>query len=103
MTRWLGMFFIMLTVGIVLSSAHAGDTKKAKLDADAIFTKLDANNDGILNKTEFLKLADQFKDKAKARAKLTIVYEQIDPDNTGLSKAQFKMYLDSKKKKDEKQ
>ena len=103
MARWLGIWLITLTASIVLSSVHAGDTKKGKLDADAIFKKLDANHDGILNKMEFLRLADQFKDKTKAREKLTMVYAQIDPDNKGLSKVQFKTYLDSKKKKDEKQ
>ena len=102
MTRWLGLVCVGLTVGLVLSVAQAQDTKKGKLDADAIFKKLDANSDGILHKTEFLKLAEQFKDKTKAREKLTAVYDMIDPENKGLSKDRFRTYLDSKKKKDEK-
>ncbi len=97
MTRWIGLLCFVFAVGLVLPPLEAQDTKK-KLDAEVIFKKLDANSDGLLHRTEFLKLADQFKDKAKAREKLTTVYDMIDPDNKGLSRTQFQTYLDTKKK-----
>jgi Ca2+-binding EF-hand superfamily protein len=103
MARLLGTLVTMLVLVLVLGSAGAQDTpKKGKLDVDAIFKKLDTNNDGYLSKDEFLKLAERFKDKDKAREKLTMAFEKFDTDKMGLTKNQFRMYLESvKKKKDE--
>ena len=101
MPRWIGTLFILMTAGFFLTGVSAQDTtKKGKLDVDAIFKKLDTNSDGRLSKDEFLKLADRFKDKDKARAKLTMAFEKIDPDNKGLSKDVFRKYLETVKKKD---
>ncbi len=92
MARWLGMLFSAVAVGLVLQGAGAQEPKK--IDVDAIFKKLDTNNDGKLTKDEFLKLADSFKDKEKARAKLSLAFEKIDPKNEGVSRDQFRKYLD---------
>jgi hypothetical protein len=103
MARWIGMLLIALalTAAFLLSGVHAQDTKKGKLDAEAIFRKLDEDNDGKLSKKEFLKLADNFKNRDKAREKLTAAFEKFDTDKMGLTQEQFRKYLDSVKKKDE--
>ena len=100
MARWFGMLFTVVAAGLVLASAGAQETKK--IDVDAIFKKLDTNSDGKLSKDEFLKLADNFKDKVKAREKLTKTFEMIDPRSEGVNKDQFRKYLEtvSVKKKD---
>ena len=101
MTRWLGMLVVALSIIVAFSAANAQDTAK-KLDVDAIFKKLDLNNDGVLSKDEFLKLADNFKNKEQARKKLTDAFVILDTEMKGLTKTQFKSYLDDvKKKKDE--
>jgi Ca2+-binding EF-hand superfamily protein len=99
MLRWLRGCIAVLVVGLALSSGAAQEPKKP-LDADAIFKKLDANNDGKLTRDEFLKLADRFKNKEKARVKLAMVFDKIDPDNQGLTKEQFRVYLESTRKKE---
>ncbi len=102
MARLTGMLLVALTAVLLLSGVRAQDTtKKGKLDAEAIFKKLDANNDGKLSKDEFLKLADNFKNRDKAREKLTAAFEKYDTDKMGLTQDQFRKYLDSVKKKDE--
>src|SRR5580658_7935853 len=101
MTRWLGMLFVAMSATVFLSAVEAQDTAK-KFDLDAVFKKLDLNNDGVLSKDEFLKLADNFKDKEQARKKLADCFVMLDKDMKGLTKMQFKTYLDNaKKKKDE--
>ena len=101
MSRWLGMLFVALSALIFLNAVEAQDAPK-KYDADAIFKKLDVNNDGVLSKDEFLKLADNFKNKEQARKKLADCFVMLDKDMKGLTKVQFKTYLDEvKKKKDE--
>jgi Ca2+-binding EF-hand superfamily protein len=97
MTRLLGRWIALLVVGLVLSSGTAQEPRK--VDVDAIFKKLDSNNDGKLTRDEFLKLADRFKNKETAREKLALAFDKIDPDNNGLSKEQFRKYLESAKKK----
>jgi Ca2+-binding EF-hand superfamily protein len=97
MSRMLGILLAGLTLCFIMTGAQA---QGKKLDVEAAFKKLDANSDGKLSKDEFLKLADRFKDKDKAREKLTKAFEKIDPQNQGLSKDQFGQYLDSVKKKD---
>jgi Ca2+-binding EF-hand superfamily protein len=101
MARWTGMLFVALTAALLLGGAQAQDTTKKRLDAEAIFKKLDANSDGKLSKDEFLKLCDNFKNKDRAREKLTSAFEKFDTEKTGLTQDQFRKYLDSVKKKDE--
>jgi Ca2+-binding EF-hand superfamily protein len=93
------MFFIALTAAFLLGGVQAQDAR-GKVDAEAIFKKLDTNSDGKLSKDEFLKLADNFKNKDKAREKLTTAFEKFDTDKKGLTQDQFRKYLDSVKKKD---
>jgi Ca2+-binding EF-hand superfamily protein len=102
MARLLAMLFLALTVGFVLSSASAQDTPRKGIDVEAIFKKLDTNNDGKLSKDEFLKLADKFKDKEKARGKLTKAFEMIDTSKKGVSIEQFRTYFETARKKDDK-
>src|SRR5437016_1087353 len=101
MPRWIGLGCLILAASLVIGGAGAHEKK---IDIDAIFKKLDTNKDGKLSKDEFLKLADNFKDKEKAREKLAVAFDKIDPKNEGLSKEQFRKYLDTvsakKKEKD---
>ena len=103
MARLMGMLCMAMAVGLLLGSAGAQEQKKGTFDIDAIFKKLDTNSDGKLSKDEFLKLADRFKDKEKARAKLAKAFEKLDTEKTGLTKVQFRKYVESVKKKDETQ
>jgi Ca2+-binding EF-hand superfamily protein len=95
------MLVVALSAVIFLNAVDAQDTPK-KLDVDSIFKKLDTDGNGVLSKAEFLKLADNFKNKEKALKKLEEAFVMLDKDMKGLTKGQFKMYLDTvKKKKDE--
>jgi len=102
MARLIGLLSFALAIVLLAGSAGGQETKK--IDVDRFFKKLDTNNDGKLSKDEFLKLAEVFKDKQKAREKLTVVFDKIDPKNEGLSKDQFRTYIDTlsmkKKEKD---
>ena len=100
MTRWLGAVLIVVAGGIALSSAVAQDTKKGKVDIEAVFKKLDTNSDEKLSKDEFLKLADRVKDKEKAREKLASAFTKIDAEKKGfLSREQFRTYYHERAKK----
>jgi Ca2+-binding EF-hand superfamily protein len=101
MARAMGLLCTVMAVGLFLGSAGGQEQKKGNFDIDAIFKKLDTNNDGKLSKEEFLKLAERFKDKEKARAKLVKAFEQFDTEKMGLTKAQFQKYVESVKKKDQ--
>jgi hypothetical protein len=90
----------LLAGGLALKAADKAD--KPKADPEAAFKKLDTNSDGKLSKDEFLKLADNFKDKEKARKKLTDAFEMIDTDKMGLSIQQFRTYFEKARKKVEK-
>jgi Ca2+-binding EF-hand superfamily protein len=99
MARWIGTGLIVLTASFMLGGVQAQDGQKKKLDAAAIFMKLDTNSDGKLSKDEFLKLADNFKNRDKAREKLGTSFERFATNKMGLTQDQFKQYLDSVKKK----
>ncbi len=101
MARWLIASLAVMTAVTLLNTADGQDAKRPKLDVDVVFRKLDSNSDGKLAKDEFLRLADRFKDKGKAREKLMSTYNSIDPRNVGLTKDQFRSYLESVKKKDD--
>lgn len=95
------MFGALLLALVVFSSADAQETKRGQIDVDSIFKKLDSNADGKLQKEEFLKMSDRFKDKEKAREKLVSAFVRIDSAKAGfLSKDQFRTYLDATKRKD---
>jgi Ca2+-binding EF-hand superfamily protein len=67
-----------------------------KIDADALFKKLDTDKDGKLTKKEFLKIAEEFKDKIGenrmelARTLLGKRYDELDPTGAGLTLDQFR-------------
>lgn len=97
----------MLT--LVASSLHAQpksalfvgfgetDVTPPVIDIDAVFASLDANKNGILNKEEFLKQVEKFKDKDKARADLAKTFDTLDPKDLGIKKDRFWDYLESTK------
>lgn len=99
MTRVVGVFALLLAGWVLLGPAIAGDDGKKGADIDAIFRKLDTNMDGKLNKAEFLKIADRFRDKDRARTELGQTFDKIDPTNKGLSKDQFRTFVEATAKK----
>lgn len=100
MSRWLGAVFTISAISLALCSAEAQQTKKGPVDVDVVFKKLDANSDSKLQKEEFLKLAEHFKDKGKAREKLTTAFTTMDAEKRGfLSKDQFRGYFEAAKKR----
>jgi Ca2+-binding EF-hand superfamily protein len=100
MARWLVVFSLLVVLGLAFYPARADDdTKKKVNDLLTYFKKLDANRDGRVSKDEFLKLADRFKDRVKARQKLATVYDEIDTNKKGITQDQFKQYLETHPKK----
>jgi hypothetical protein len=93
-----GVFVVALMLG---ASAAGDDAKDKKRDPEAIFKKLDTNNDKHLSKDEFLKLADYGKDREKAREFLAKAFDNIVPPRSkGMTCEQFKKFLiDVRKKK----
>jgi len=104
MSRLIGLATLGIAVVFWFGHAGAGEdpAKNKKIDLDEFFKKLDENMDGKLNKDEFLKLADRAKDKQKARAILGKAFDKLDPKMKGISRDQFKLYLNDMKKKDDK-
>ena len=100
MTRLLGLgLFVTATWFLINASVGAQEgTKKGKIELETLFKKLDANKDGKLTKDEFLKLADNLKNKDKVREKLTMTFDKIDPEMKGLTIEQFRKFIDAKKK-----
>jgi Ca2+-binding EF-hand superfamily protein len=99
MTRLVGFLSLLLAAGFLLAPATAGDDGGKVKDADAIFHKLDTNKDGKLTRDEFLRIADRFGDKEKARKRLGVAFDKLDPDNKGLTKDQFRTILEASQKK----
>jgi len=100
MSRWLGAVLILGAASLLFGGVQAQETKKGGVNVDVVFKKLDANADSKLQKDEFLRLADHFKDKGKAREKLTMAFETMDGQKKGfLSKDQFRNYLEAAKKR----
>lgn len=74
--------------------------KLGKIDADMLFKKLDTNNDNKLTKTEFLKIADEFREVIGenrmefARLMLGQRYDVLDPGGIGLTRDQFRQEVE---------
>jgi EF hand domain-containing protein len=95
-----GRLYGWLLAALVFGSigAAADDQgKKPKGNLDAIFKKLDSNKDGKLDRDEFLRLADRAKEKDQARAKLSQTYDKLDPEMKGITKDQFRRFLENGK------
>jgi Ca2+-binding EF-hand superfamily protein len=99
MMRVWGIFALLLAALVLLGSAQAADDGKKSKDIDAIFRKLDANMDGKLTRDEFLKIADRFRDKERARIELGRTFDKLDPNNQGLTKVQFRTFVETTTKK----
>jgi Ca2+-binding EF-hand superfamily protein len=99
MTRFVGLLMIFAALALLLGTSSAGDGGKKNRDIEAIFKKLDVNMDGRLSKEEFLKIADKFRDKEKARTQLSRAYDKLDPDKKGLTQEQFRSFVETTAKK----
>lgn len=104
MLRLLGCLCAVFGFLVLLGSVTAEDIGpiKSKGDFEAFFRKLDTDRNGRLSKTEFLQMANQAKDKTKAREKLAKVFDMLDPENKGITKERLKSYLDSSAKSSKK-
>jgi Ca2+-binding EF-hand superfamily protein len=101
MKRLVGLFALLVALALTMGTLTAGDDGKKAKDLDAYFQKLDANKDGRLSKTEFLKMADRFRDKDKARVRLGEAFDKLDPNMKGLTLDQFRAFIDARAKKAE--
>jgi hypothetical protein len=102
MAKWIGFLTLIATTLFVWTyRAGAEDEvkRKVRLECEALFKKLDSNSDGKLSRDEFLRMADRAKDKerAKIRDRLAKVYDRLDPERKGLTKDQFKTFLEARK------
>ena len=98
MTRLAGVCLVLLAFFTLVFSTACGDDKKEK-EIDAIFRKLDTNNDGKLTRDEFLKMAERFRDQEKARTHLEKTFNKLDPNNRGLTRDQFRTLVETSMKK----
>jgi Ca2+-binding EF-hand superfamily protein len=99
MLRVVGAAACLAAFMVALGSARADEDgkKKAKTKAgvEALFKKLDANNDGRLSKAELLKIGDKLREKlgdkkaAKIEERLTQAFDRFDADKKGLTLDQF--------------
>jgi Ca2+-binding EF-hand superfamily protein len=79
---------------VLISSAYAEEKTKGgpKHNLEAVFKKLDTDNDGQLSMDEFKKLADLGKGKLKEKPGLLVkMFHRLDTNKDGsLSLAEFK-------------
>jgi Ca2+-binding EF-hand superfamily protein len=104
MMRLLGVLILFTAVAALVGPLTAGDDGRPARDIDKMFRKLDANKDGRLTRDEFLKIADHFRDtdKDKARTRLGQAFDKLDPEQRGLSRDQFRSFIETvRKKKDD--
>jgi hypothetical protein len=88
-----GCLFVALAATLV---ARAGDSrKKGKGDPEVFYKWLDTNKDGRLTRAEFVKMAERAREKEQARQKLGQAYDKLDPEKKGVTKEQFKRFIES--------
>src|SRR5438552_6646731 len=100
MAKVFGLVTLTAALLCLAATGAADESKKnGKIDPEMFFKKLDTNNDGKLSRDEFLKLADRVKDKdrERARARLAKFFDKLDSNRTGLTKEQFKAFLEMRK------
>lgn len=100
MTRILGGFCLLASFLLLIGSASAADAPakgKGKLagkfgDPEAMFKKLDANNDGKLSKDEFLKILDKLPADKQEQAKtaLSKLFDKISNGSDGITLEQLR-------------
>lgn len=100
MMKLLGGLFLALSLVLLGGAGASGDSKKTKgkVDFEAFFNKLDTNMDGKLSKDEFVRMAERAKEKETAREKLEMAYARIDPEKKGITRDQFRKFLELRKK-----
>ena len=87
---------VLALASFTLNAAEGDAPKKAKMDPEKVFAKLDANSDGSITKEEWAASPQAKKDAAKAEKAFT----GKDKDKDGkLSKEEFTA-VQKKKKKD---
>jgi len=105
MMRLLGLSLLTVSCLVFLCATSSGQNgKPTSVDApkgnvDTFFTQLDKNKDGKLSRSEFVLLADRSQEKEKARQQLGQAFDKLDPANKGITREQFKRFLDAQKKK----
>jgi Ca2+-binding EF-hand superfamily protein len=94
---------VLALAGVLVLSADAADQaqekKKKKIDVNALFQRLDKDNDNKLSKDEFTKLGD-VSGKAKVAAKTDKLFSRLDTNgDNSLSRDEFAKLAEKKKKK----
>ncbi|MSR31198.1 MAG: EF-hand domain-containing protein [Gemmataceae bacterium] len=95
---------VLAALGFAFTCQGFGDSpKKKKKSPDAVFSKLDANNDASLSKEEFGKISEGKKKKPKNPEKMANkLFSKLDSNSDEkLSKEEFKKMAELKKKKKE--
>ena len=114
MFRLLAM--LSLTGLLAVSTARAddkpkGDKAKCKVDAEALFKRLDTNEDGKLSKEEFAKFGEKAREKIKEKGKgknangqgVDALFKRLDTNSDGyITLDEFKKLHDIRQKKNEK-
>jgi hypothetical protein len=98
MTRFVGVLALVLAAWVYFGSTAVADDDKASREVDAVFHKLDTNMDGRLSKDEFLKIAERFRDRDKARKQLGQTYDRLDPNQKGITGEQFRSLVEARKR-----
>src|SRR5688572_1414330 len=101
MLRFAGLLALLAAPALLLGPAAAGDAKKAKFNPDMLFQRLDADKDGKLSRDEFLKMAERFREKDKARKELGSAFDKLDPEMKGVLLEQFRAAMEGRRKKAE--
>lgn len=108
MSKFIGMLTLAGAFLLTLSTVGAQDgEKKGKGkrggglfggDPEAAFKKIDADGDGKVSKAEFMKLAEKAKDREKAEAFMTKIFESINKGEA-FNLDQYKKYREDAAKK----
>jgi Ca2+-binding EF-hand superfamily protein len=99
----IGMVALAWNLAVAPAPASAAEGKKKKTDLEALFKKLDTNNDGKLSKEEFAKIAELGKKKGAKSKRIDQLFQKLDTNNDGsLSLEEFKKIREVRAKKNKK-